>query len=196
MCILRVGEKLEAVSLPTYFPARQEDGALILPVAGKWTVLVYYPADFTFVCPTELADFARYQDLLQEMGVELVGISTDTVFTHKAWLDTEKLLAAVRYPLAADHTGQLARRLGIYNEEDGTALRGTFVFDPEGTLRAQEITWYDVGRNAGEMVRLVEALQYVHANPGVACPASWKPGDKVLEPGMKLVGRVGDALAD
>lgn len=193
--IITLGQSLPETVLPAYFPADRSEGQITLPQSGKWTVLVYYPADFTFVCPTELADYARYHEKLAGLGVALIGISTDTVFTHKAWLDAEKMLAEVKFPLAADHAGRLARRLGIYNEEDGTALRGTFVIDPEGVLRAQEITWYDVGRSAAELVRQIEAFQFVAANPGVACPAGWKPGRKVLRPGLELVGRVGEELA-
>ena len=195
--ILRVGEHVPDFELPTYFPASNSDGVLKLRDllnAGKWVVLVYYPADFTFVCPTELADYGRLYDRFRELGAELVAASTDTVFTHKAWVEAEKLLRDVKYPMLADHTGWLARRLGIYNEEDGTALRGTFIVDPDGYLRAQEITWYDVGRNAAETLRLLEALQYVRSHPGAACPAGWKPGARTLRPGIDLVGRVGEEL--
>jgi len=195
--MVRIGDRFPAFELPTYFPAERRDGVLRLQDlldAGKWVVLVYYPADFTFVCPTELADYGRLYDEFRDLGAEVVGVSTDTVFTHKAWLEAEKLLADVTYPLAADHTGRLARRLGIYNEEDGTALRGTFVIDPDGHLRAVEITWYDVGRNAAETLRQLEAFQYVRNNPGVACPAGWKPGAKVLQPSIEIAGHVAEAL--
>ncbi len=195
--IVRVGDRFPEFDLPTYFPAEKRDGRLSLREitgAGKWLVMVYYPADFTFVCPTELADYARLYDRFRETGAEVVGVSTDTVFTHKAWLETEKLLREVRYPVAADHTGALARRLGIYNEEDGTTLRGTFVVDPDGVLRSAEITWYDVGRNAAETLRLLEAFQYVRAHPGAACPAGWQPGQKVLRPSIDIAGHVAEAL--
>ncbi len=195
--MVRVGDRFPGFELPTYFPATGRDGVLKLQDlldAGKWVVMVYYPADFTFVCPTELADYGRLYERFRELGAEVVGVSTDTVFTHKAWLETEKLLAGVRYPLAADHTGELARQLGIYNEEDGTALRGTFVIDPDGHLRAMEVTWYDVGRNAEETLRQLEAFQYVRAHPGAACPAGWKPGAKALTPDISIAGRVAEAL--
>ncbi len=195
--MVRVGDRFPDFELPTYFPAEKRDGTLglrSLIEAGKWVVMVYYPADFTFVCPTELADYGRLYARFRELGAELVGVSTDTVFTHKAWLETEKLLRDVTFPLAADHTGALARRLGIYNEEDGTALRGTFVVDPDGHLRAMEVTWYDVGRNAEETLRQLEAFQYVRAHPGAACPAGWKPGARVLRPDIAIAGHVAEAL--
>ncbi|GBD42100.1 Alkyl hydroperoxide reductase subunit C [bacterium HR39] len=195
--VVRVGDAFPKFELPAYFPAEKRDGVLKLEDvtgAGKWLVMVYYPADFTFVCPTELADYARLYDGFRGQEAEVVGVSTDTVFTHKAWLETEKLLRDVRYPLAADHTGTLARQLGIYNEEDGTTLRGTFVVDPDGVLRAVEITWYDVGRNAAETLRQLEAFRYVRAHPGVACPAGWQPGSRVLRPSIDIAGHVAEAL--
>ena len=197
--VLRIGDRFPEITLPAYFPDRGEEGTIDfaqLSAEGKWVVLVFYPADFTFVCPTELADFARFQDELKARDVVLVGVSTDTVYTHKAWLESEKLLKDVRFPLAADHTGHLARLLGIYNEEDGTALRGTFIVDPEGYLRAFEVTWYNVGRNAEETVRLIDAFKFVRENPDAACPAGWRPGQKTLRPGLDLVGHVYEALTE
>ncbi|MBE3595726.1 MAG: peroxiredoxin [Hydrogenibacillus sp.] len=196
--ILKLGDALPDVTLPAYFPETKTEGTVhIGPSSPKkmWTVLVFYPADFTFVCPTELADFAEHYSAFQALGAEVIGVSTDTVYTHKAWLESEKLLQNVRFPMAADHTGQLARLLNIYNEAEGTALRGTFIIDPEGVLRAQEVTWYDVGRNAGETLRLLEAFEYVRTNPGVACPAGWTKGKKALNPSMEIVGKVHEALS-
>ncbi|CAM3353930.1 peroxiredoxin [Hydrogenibacillus schlegelii] len=195
--IVRLGEALPDLVLPAYFPETKTEGEIRLGPSApekRWTVLVFYPADFTFVCPTELADFARHYDAFRALGAEVVGVSTDTVYTHKAWLESEKLLEGVRFPMAADHAGRLARALNIYNETDGTALRGTFIVDPDGILRAQEVTWYDVGRNAEETLRLLEAFDFVRKNPGVACPAGWRKGEKALRPGMDLVGKVAEAL--
>ncbi|MBT9282572.1 MAG: peroxiredoxin [Hydrogenibacillus schlegelii] len=195
--VLKLGDALPDIALPAYFPETKADGTIHLGPSApekRWTILVYYPADFTFVCPTELADFARHHNAFRALGAEVVGVSTDTVYTHKAWLESERLLSEVRFPLAADHNGRLARLLNIYNEADGTALRGTFLVDPDGILRAQEVTWYDVGRNAEETLRLLEAFEFVRNNPGVACPAGWRKGQKYLKPGMELVGKVAEAL--
>ncbi|OPX04669.1 hypothetical protein B1A75_02125 [Geobacillus sp. LEMMY01] len=194
---MKVGDVVPDITLPAYFPETKMEGTIQIGPSStpkQWKVLVYYPADFTFVCPTELADFARYYREFQSVKTEVIGISTDTVYTHKAWLDSEKLLSDVRFPMAADHNGHLARLLNIYNEADGTAMRGTFIIDPDGVLRAQEVTWYDVGRNAQETLRLLEAFQYVRENPGSACPAGWMRGKKTLRPGMDIVGRVYEVI--
>ncbi|BDG61363.1 peroxiredoxin [Caldinitratiruptor microaerophilus] len=194
---VRVGAQVPDFVLPAYFPETGEQGEVRLQEykqQGKWVVLVFYPADFTFVCPTELADYARYHSALRERGVEIIGVSTDTVFTHKAWLEAETMLRSVRYPLAADHTGAVSRMFGVYDEQSGVAMRGTFVISPEGVLQALQITAENVGRSAEETYRLIEGLQFVRNNPGVACPASWRPGEKVLKPGLDLVGNVGRTL--
>ncbi|MBE3596923.1 MAG: peroxiredoxin [Hydrogenibacillus sp.] len=196
--VLKLGDVLPDVTLAAYFPETKTEGTIrIGPSATdkRWAVLVFYPADFTFVCPTELADFAEHYEAFKSVGAEVIGVSTDTVYTHKAWLEAEKLLSNVRFPMAADHNGHLARLLNIYNEADGTAMRGTFIVDPEGILRAQEVTWYDVGRNASETLRLLEAFQYVREHPGMACPAGWTRGKKTLKPGMDIVGKVHEALS-
>lgn len=194
---VRVGQRVPDFTLPAYFPATDSEGEVSLSEfvrQGKWVVLVFYPADFTFVCPTELADYGTRYEAFRALNAEVVGVSADTVYVHKAWLQAESLLRGVRYPLASDRTGKVARLLGVYDEATGNALRGTFIIDPQGFLRTAEITWYDVGRNAEETLRQLEAFQFVLANPGTACPASWKPGAKVLKPGLDLVGRVGEEL--
>lgn len=191
--VIRVGERVPDFALPAYFPASGDEGQVRLAdylQQLKWVVLVFYPADFTFVCPTELADYALHYETIRNLGAEVIGVSTDTVYTHKAWLETELLLRNVRYPLASDRTGTVSTFFGVYDEATGQALRATFVIDPDGYLRAQQVTWYDVGRNAEETVRQLEAFQFVRSNPGTACPAKWRPGEKVLKPGMDLVGRV------
>lgn len=157
---------------------------------GKWVVLFFYPADFTFVCPTELEELANKYGEFQKMGVEVVSVSTDTAYTHKAWHDSSPAIGKVEYPMAADPTGKMARYCGVYLSEEGLALRGTFVLDPSRTLKALEVNDNSIGRNAEELVRKIAAAQYVAKHKNEVCPASWKPGAKTLKPGVDLVGKI------
>jgi NADH-dependent peroxiredoxin subunit C len=157
---------------------------------GKWSVLFFYPADFTFVCPTELGDLQDKYAELSKLGVEVYSVSTDTHFTHKAWHDTSETIKRVEYPMLADPTGKLSRALGVYIEEEGLAYRGTFVFDPEGKLKVCEIHDNGIGRNAEELVRKIQAAQFVAEHSGEVCPAKWKPGQATLKPGLDLVGKI------
>lgn len=157
---------------------------------GKWSVLVFYPADFTFVCPTELGDLAEQYAEFQKLGVEIYGVSTDTHFTHKAWHDTSDTIAKVQYPLVGDPTATLARNFGVLIEEEGLALRGTFVIDPELNIKVLEIHDNGIGRDAKELLRKVQAAQYVANNPGEVCPAKWAPGAQTLKPSLDLVGKI------
>jgi len=195
--LVSVGQKVPAFELTTYDPATADFGKFVFdPVSktGRWTILVFYPADFTFVCPTELADIAAVQDKFKDLGYDLVGVSTDTQFAHFAWLSSEKLLAGVKYPLAADPTGRISRLFGVYDEGSGLALRGTFVISPDGLLVSSEVNFYNVGRNAHELLRKAEANAYLRTHPNEACPAKWTPGAKTLTPGKNLVGKVYEAL--
>ena len=157
---------------------------------GKWSVLFFYPADFTFVCPTELADLAEKYAELQAMGVEVYSVSTDTHFTHKAWHDTSETIRRIDFPMLADPTGQLTRAFGVYIEEEGLAQRGTFVINPEGLVKIAEIHDNGIGRNADELVRKIQAARFVASHPGEVCPAKWKPGAATLKPGLDLVGKI------
>jgi peroxiredoxin len=157
---------------------------------GKWSIFFFYPADFTFVCPTELGDLQDKYDQLKGMGVEVYSVSTDTHFTHKAWHDTSETIKKVKYPMLADPTGHLARAFGVYIEEAGLAYRGTFVVNPEGLIKLAEVHDNGIGRNAEELVRKVQAAQFVAANPSEVCPAKWKPGAATLKPGLDLVGKI------
>ena len=159
-------------------------------LAGKWSVFFFYPADFTFVCPTELGDMADKYDAFQKMGVEVYSVSTDTHFTHKAWHDASETIKKIRYPMLADPTGQLTRAFGVHIEEEGLAYRGTFVVDPEGRIKIAEIHDNGIGRNADELLRKVQAAQFVASHPGEVCPAKWTPGAKTLKPGLDLVGKI------
>ena len=157
---------------------------------GKWAIFFFYPADFTFVCPTELADLGDKYAELQKMGVEVYSVSTDTHFTHKAWHDTSETIKKITYPMLADPTGHLSRAFGVYIAEEGLAYRGTFLVNPEGLIKMAEINDNGIGRNADELLRKVQAAQFIHKNPNEVCPAKWKPGSQTLKPGLDLVGKI------
>ncbi|MDR3245054.1 MAG: peroxiredoxin [Prevotellaceae bacterium] len=159
-------------------------------VKGKWAIFFFYPADFTFVCPTELGDMADKYSKLQELGVEVYSVSTDSHFVHKAWHDASETIRKIKYPMLADHTGALSRAFGVLIEEDGLAYRGTFLVNPEGQIKIAEIHDNGIGRNADELLRKVEAAQFVAAHPNEVCPAKWKKGDATLKPSIDLVGKI------
>ncbi len=160
---------------------------------GKWSVVVFYPADFTFVCPTELGDLADHYAEFQKMGVEVYSVSTDTHFTHKAWHDTSDTIGKITYPMIGDPSGQLARAFEVMIEEGedaGLAYRGTFVIDPAGKIKTIEVHDNGIGRDAAELMRRVKAAQYVAAHPGEVCPAKWTEGAETLKPSFDLVGKI------
>jgi len=157
---------------------------------GKWNVFVFYPADFTFVCPTELGDVADHYEELQKIGVEVYSVSTDTHFTHKAWHDASETIKKITYPMLGDPTGAISRNFDVMIEEEGLALRGTFIIDPDGVIKTAEVNDLGIGRSAADLVRKVQAAQHIAANPGQVCPASWKPGAETLEPSLDLVGKI------
>lgn len=157
---------------------------------GKWSVVFFYPADFTFVCPTELEDLADNYAEFQKLGVEIYSVSTDTHFSHKAWQDTSPAIGKIKFPMIGDPTGVITRNFGVMIEEAGLADRGTFVIDPEGKIQIVEINAGGVGRDAQELLRKVKAAQYVAAHPGEVCPAKWKEGEETLAPSLDLVGKI------
>lgn len=157
---------------------------------GKWSVVFFYPADFTFVCPTELEDLADSYAEFQKLGVEIYAVSTDTHFSHKAWHDTSPAIGKINYPMIGDPTGVITRNFGVMIEEAGLADRGTFVIDPEGKIQIVEINAGGIGRDAQELLRKVKAAQYVAAHPGEVCPAKWKEGEATLAPSLDLVGKI------
>ena len=157
---------------------------------GKWSVVFFYPADFTFVCPTELGDLADNYAEFKKLGVEIYSVSTDTHFTHKAWHDASDTIKKIQFPMVGDPTGAICRNFDVMIEEAGLADRGTFVIDPEGRIQIIEINAGGVGRDALELLRKVKAAQYVAAHPGEVCPAKWKEGEKTLKPGLDLVGNI------
>ena len=157
---------------------------------GKWSVVFFYPADFTFVCPTELGDLADNYAEFQKLGVEIYAVSTDTHFTHKAWHDTSDTIKKIQYPMIGDPTGTITRNFGVMIEEAGLADRGTFVIDPQGIIQIVEINAGGIGRDALELLRKVKAAQYVASHPGEVCPAKWKEGEATLAPSLDLVGKI------
>ena len=157
---------------------------------GKWSVVFFYPADFTFVCPTELGDLADVYPEFQKLGVECYSVSTDTHFTHKAWHDASETIKKITYPMIGDPTGVITRNFDVMIEEEGLALRGTFVINPEGEIKVAEIHDLGMGRDAKELLRKVQAAQYVAAHPGEVCPAKWTPGEATLAPSLDLVGKI------
>ena len=159
-------------------------------IQGKWAIFFFYPADFTFVCPTELVDLAGKYEELKKMGVEVFSVSCDTHFVHKAWFDTSDSIKKINYTMLADPLAVLAKGFGVYKEDEGVAYRGTFLVDPEGKIKIAEIQDNSIGRNADELVRKVSAAQFVESHPGEVCPAKWKQGEETLKPSIDLVGKL------
>ncbi|MGQ7249183.1 alkyl hydroperoxide reductase subunit C [Halomonas sp. V046] len=157
---------------------------------GKWSIFFFYPADFTFVCPTELGDLADNYEEFKRLGVEIYSVSTDTHFTHKAWHDSSETIGKLQFPMLADPTLTISRNFEVLIEQDGLAERGTFVIDPEGKVQIVEINAGNIGRNAEELLRKVKAAQYVAAHPNEVCPAKWKEGEETLAPSLDLVGKI------
>src|SRR5699024_2595733 len=159
-------------------------------VQGKWSVFFFYPADFTFVCPTELGDLADNYEEFKRLGVEIYSVSTDKHFTHKAWHETSETIGKIEYPMIGDPTLDISRNFDVLIEADGMAERGTFVVDPDGKIQVMEVTAGNSGRNAEELLRKIKAAQYVRAHPNEVCPAKWEEGEATLEPSLDLVGKI------
>lgn len=194
---LKVGDKIPDFELNAYLPDKKDFGKIKFSdifKKGNWLILFFYPADYTFVCPTELADVGGIYAELKKEGVELVSLSTDTHFVHYAWQQHEKLLVDIKYPMGADPAHSVSKAFGVYDEASGLSLRGTFIIDPDGKLLASEVNYFPVGRNSDELIRKLRAFKHVRENPTNVCPAKWQPGKKTLTPGKDLVGKVGDKL--
>lgn len=157
---------------------------------GHWSVVCFYPADFTFVCPTELEDLQDHYATLKNLGVEVYSVSTDTHFTHKAWHDTSDAIKKIEYIMIGDPSHHISRIFDVLDEEAGLADRGTFIIDPDGIVQALEINAGGIGRDASTVVNKIKAAQYVRNNPNEVCPAKWKEGEKTLTPGLDLVGKI------
>lgn len=195
--MVKVGE-----TIPDFeFEAYHQDAIKTMSFSqlrGKWLVVVFYPADFTFVCPTELEELAKLYPKFQALNAEVISVSSDTVYTHKAWHDASKGIKEIAYPMAADPSGKLAYAFGVLIEggeaaltpDEGLALRGTFIIDPAGVLRSMEVNDNSIGRKGAETLRKLHAAQYVETHKGKVCPASWEPGSDTLEPGLGLVGKL------
>jgi NADH-dependent peroxiredoxin subunit C len=159
-------------------------------VLGKWAVFFFYPADFTFVCPTELGDVADHYAEFKKLGVEIYSVSTDTHFTHKAWHDASDTIRKIKYTMIGDPTLAITRNFENLREEEGLADRGTFIVDPQGVIQAVELTAEGIGRDASDLLRKVKAAQYVASHPGEVCPAKWNEGGETLKPSLDLVGKI------
>ncbi|MGE4342310.1 MAG: alkyl hydroperoxide reductase subunit C [Bacilli bacterium] len=157
---------------------------------AKWTIVCFYPADFTFVCPTELEDLQNEYPKLKQLGVQIYSVSTDTHFTHKAWHDHSDAIGKLTYPMIGDPNHKISRLFDVLDEEDGLAQRGTFLIDPDGVVQAMEINAGGIGRDASTLLNKVKAAQYIRKNPKEVCPAKWQEGEKTLTPGLDLVGKI------
>jgi peroxiredoxin (alkyl hydroperoxide reductase subunit C) len=177
------------------FAAQAYKNGQFVPVSdadlkGKWSIIFFYPADFTFVCPTELGDMADLYPEFQKLGVEVYSVSTDTHFTHKAWHDASDTIKKIKYVMVGDPTHAISRNFDVLIEEAGVALRGTFLVNPEGEIKVAEIHDLGIGRDASELLRKVKAAQYVASHPGEVCPAKWTEGAATLKPSLDLVGKI------
>jgi len=187
--MVKIGEKIKDFEADAYY----EDDMKKLKLShykGKWLVLAFYPADFTFICPTELEELADNYEKFKELNAEVLSVSTDTVYVHKAWHDSSRAIKKIKYPMLADPTGKICKEFGTYLEDEGLSLRATFIINPEGELKAIDIHDNSIGRSAKEILRKLEAAKYVSEHDGEVCPASWKPGEKTLKPGLDLVGKI------
>lgn len=184
-----IGKKLEDFTSPVYHEG--EFGEVKgKDLEGQWSVFFFYPGDFTFVCPTELEDIATIYDQFQKIGAEIYAVSTDSEFTHKQWHETSEAVGKAKFPMVSDRNFKLAKFFGVLLEEEGQALRGTFILNPEREIVAYEIHSPGIGRNAKELLRKVQAAQFVYEHGDKVCPAAWEPGDDTLEPGIDLVGKI------
>jgi len=187
--MIKIGQEVPEFKMAAYQDNEIKDIKLS-DYKGKWVVMVFYPADFTFVCPTELEEVADLYPQFQAAGAEVISVSTDTAFVHKAWHDESPAISKVDYLMGADPTGAVSKLFGVYIDQEGLALRGTFIIDPNGVLKTAEIHDLGIGRSAAETLRKLEAAKFVHEHGDQVCPANWKPGADTLKPGLDLVGKI------
>jgi len=187
--MLKIGQQIPDFELEAYHDEKVKKIKLS-GYRGKWLVLIFYPADFTFICPTELEEAAENYKEFQKLGAEVMSVSTDTVFVHKAWHDHSPAIKKIKFPMVADPTGKLCREFGTYIEEEGLSLRGSFIIAPDGKLVAYEMHDNSIGRSVKELLRKLQAAKFVREHKGLVCPASWEPGKKTLKPGLELVGKI------
>jgi peroxiredoxin len=189
--MLMVGKKVPDFEAQAYFPVEGTmEKVKLSDYEGQWTLLCFYPADFTFVCPTEINAVARVYSELQKLNVEVLAVSTDTVFSHKVWHENSDLIKPVKFPMLADPKGEVCRLYEVYDDGEGLAVRGRFLIDPDGILRAVEVVYPNVGRNVKELLRQIKAFQYVREHPDEIAPAGWEPGKKTFKPGFSIAGKV------
>ena len=186
---MKIGQKIQDFDLEA-FHNNEIKKIKLSQYKGKWMVLIFYPADFTFVCPTELGDFADRYEGLKVLNTEVLSVSTDTFWVHKAWHDDSETVRKVKYPMIADPSGKMCRDYGTYIEDEGVSVRATFIIDPDGVVKAIDTHDNSIGRNADEIIRKLRAAQHVRENGEQACPANWMPGKATLKPGLDLVGKI------
>ena len=187
--MVKIGEKILDFSLDAFYQDKIKKIKLS-DYKGKWLILFFYPADFTFICPTELEELAENYNEFKKLGAEILSVSADTAFAHKAWHDSSPTIKKVKFPMVADPTGKLCREFGTYIENEGLSLRGTFIVDPDGVLKALEVHDNSVGRSATELIRKLQAAKFVREHKSEVCPASWNPGKKTLKTGVNLIGKI------
>lgn len=184
-----IGAQLPDMKLSAYYQNDLKEIALSA-YKGKWLVLIFYPADFTYVCPTELEEAAEYYAEFQKEGAEVMSVSTDTEYAHKVWHEVSPAIKKINFPMLADPAGTLSRALGVYVKEEGLSLRATFIIDPDQVIKAYDVHDNAIGRSTAEIVRKLQAAKFVREHKGMVCPASWKPGGKTLTKGVDLVGKI------
>lgn len=184
-----IGKKVENIKAP-YYKDKLFGELKTEDLKGKWSVFFFYPGDFTFVCPTELEDLANYYDKFKDINCEIYSVSTDSEFTHKAWHDSSEAVSKVQYPMISDRNFEMSKQFGVLIEEEGQALRGTFIVSPNLEIEAYEIHAPGIGRSAKELLRKVQAAQFVYLHGDQVCPANWEPGEETLTPGIDLVGKI------
>lgn len=187
--MVRINQEVPDFSTKAFHEGKVKDVKLS-DYKGKWVVVFFYPADFTFICPTELEELADRYEEIKSLGAEVLSVSTDTEFVHKAWHDNSPAIKKVNYPMLADPTGKISKLFGTYIREEGLSLRGTFIIDPDGILKTIEIHDNSIGRSADELIRKIQAAKFTREHGGEVCPAGWKPGKQTLKPGLDLVGKI------
>ena len=187
--MLRIGDEIPDLVLDA-FQQKEIKKIKLNEYRGKWLVLIFYPADFTFVCPTELEEASNlYEDFVKEEA-EILSVSADTAFVHKAWHDASPIIKNLKFPMLADPAGKMCRLFGTYIEDEGLSLRATFIVDPEGKIKSMEMNDNGIGRNIAEVLRKLRAIKFVRENPDAVCPAGWQPGEEVIKPKFDLIGKI------
>lgn len=187
--MIRIGEKIPNLEVDAVIKGEMKKIKLG-DYKGKWMVLIFYPADFSFVCPTELEDAAKHYEEFKKEGAEVFSVSTDSKFSHKAWYDGSPSIGKIEYPMIADPSARMCEQFGTYLEEEGQSIRGTFIVNPEGVVKAIELNDNSLGRNIAETLRKLRAAVYVSKHSGEVCPVNWEPGKKTLRPSDSLVGKI------